>query len=211
MEIELNGETATCAAAAGTPLREFLTQLRQRLARIGQVLSDIVLDGTPLTAADEAQLGDRRVGEFALLKATSCSVEQIVRSILRGLHDSLDGMKQKSAAIGTLIQRGRRPEALEHLRGFAGDLAFFADGIHHSCACLGAGKPEVEKLVKEGLEELQGLLARLQSCIQGREDVELADLLAFEIPESIEKWREFLHSASQMLDAPAYDQDPSRN
>jgi hypothetical protein len=138
-------------------------------------------------------------------------VERIVHSILKGLLDALDGLKAKSAAIGTLLQKGRRAEALGHLGGFAGDLAFFADGIHHCCSCLGAGKPEVEKLVKEGLEELQGLLGRLQGCIHGKEDVEFADLLVFEIPDSIEKWRGFLASASAMLEEPAHDQDPGRN
>jgi hypothetical protein len=211
MEIELNGEKGTCKVAADTPLGEVLSELRSRLSHFGQVVSELVLDGTSLSHANEAEFAGRRVGEFTLLAAASVPVEQIVRAVLRGLLDAIDGIKAKSAAIGTLVQKGRRAEAFGHLGAFTGDLAFFSDGIHHCCSCLGAGKPDVERLVKEGLEELQGLLGRLQSCIHGKEDVELADLLAFEIPESIEKWRAFLTSASAMMDEPAHDHDPRRN
>ncbi|HAK93819.1 MAG TPA: hypothetical protein DCM87_02105 [Planctomycetes bacterium] len=211
MKIELNGEKAPFTARPDATLKDVLTQLRAHCSQRGQVVSELTLDGTALTLATEPEFGERRAREFKLLRARSVPVERIVRSIIKGLLEALDNLKAKSVAIGALVKQGRRTDAFAHLGAFTSDLAFFSDGIHHCCTCLGAGKPDVEALVREGLADLKDMLARLKSGIPATEVDRFTDLLSIELPESLERWRPFLKTAAELTTAPGPAENPGLN
>jgi len=211
MKIELNGRKAPFAAKSDATIKEILAQLRAHCSQRGQVVSELVLDGAALTLANEAEFGERRARDFKLLAARSVPVEKIVRSILKGLLEALDNLKAKSVAIGALVRQGRHTDAFAHLGAFTGDLTFFSDGIQHCCTCLGTGKPEVNALVTDRLKELRQLVARLKGGIPHKEEASFTDLLAADLPASLEKWRPFLKTAAKLAAAPGPAENPGLN
>lgn len=214
MDIELNGQMATLNAPPEGTLKEAIAKLRKHLAVFGQVVSEMELDGTPLTAAREEEFGDRPVGGFALLKATSVPARAVVRSVLAGLRNAIDPMQDAGRAIGDLVQQDRRAEALHRLKAYTSDLGAFVEGLHHSYILLGVRTADIQKVVDQGLKELQELLVRLNACLRTCEDVAFSDLVSFEIPDCLEKWRGSLDRTSELLAAAEHDapkEDPSRN
>jgi hypothetical protein len=205
MDIEYNDARDLFAVSPDTTLGELLGELRARLAEHGQVISELTLDGAPLSAARERELADQPAGAFELLTVTGVPVAALVRHILYGLEDAIEGLQKKSTTIGGLLQSGKRFEALESLEKFIGDLESFAEGIRHCFTFVAREKEQSFPSVGAELATLRGLLERMQALLVAEEEVEFADLFCYEVPEHLASWRSFLDLANQTLARSAHE------
>jgi hypothetical protein len=207
VDIEYNGVRELFEVSPDTSLGELLHELRRKLAEHGQVIAELTLDGDVLTESREAELGGEPVASFTLLAVTGMSAAALVRHILFGLGEAIGGLQDKSAAIGRLLQAGKRTEALESLDLFVSDLAAFSDGIGHSFAFLAVQKVQAFPSVDTELAALRALLERMQELLAAEDEVEFADLFRYEVPEHLASWRSFLDLTNKTLAQAAHEEE----
>jgi len=208
MEIVVNGKRQNFEVEPQTLVSTILEQLRFYLAEQGQVASAVTLDGTALSPENEQELQNRKAGDFSRLEVQTVTTEQLVGQVLRGLVEAASALRERSSEVGALFQEGKRSEALESLRPFLDDLATFADGTNQCYRYVArTGSLSVREASREA-SVLRELFKRLNTLLSGNQEVELSDLLLYEVPEALQRWESILSGTADALQGEKKGTDP---
>ncbi len=208
MKIVINGVNDAMEVTPETTLQELLRRFRTFGMQNKQVISKVVLDGELLSEKREAELGATPVTTFERLELETTSLTKMVLSISWGLLETIDLLNEKSRRIGGLLQEGESTEALQMLDQFSHDLSAFSQGITYCFKAIDGNAIDLQVVneqdlnrvdFEQDLKELKQLLQRVYECLQADEEVEFADILNFEIPGNLERWRTVLSTLSTIL------------
>lgn len=175
----------------GETLGEVLVAAKQRLDPSGRLIVEIHFDGQQLIGDAIEQQQHQQIAEHDLALITA-ETRVLVIELLRQVRGRLDEALQQQEKAADLLQRDEEVDALKHI---AEAMSIWQQTEQAVRQCAMLMEIELSELGSEdaSFEELcGGLITQLESLrdqLQARDSVAVADTLAYEWPETTQKWK----------------------
>ena len=146
----------------------------------GHSIDHTILDNPPADAAGLAEL-----------KFVTADPHAFVAVTLSDTHALLDEAAARHQEAADHLTEGNRDQAIEPLRGALESWAIVRDVIEKSSALLGIDPRAIACDDLEGSAIIDGLtekLTEIKTALSDQDDAALADVLAYDMPEQVERW-----------------------
>lgn len=179
-----------------------LDALTKHLAGSGKIIINVAVDGQPLdgqalTAGSLMDINDRHVA------VATADRDAMARQMIGKLAALVDYLATQHRAIATLIEQAQTPKALNQLTS---TLSAWQQ-IHASFSSLtqmlqiDLDRFQINEIpARDLLLEFQGQLKEIQTALENRDMVLLADVLQYELDRAIEIWQTLLASVLGVVD-----------
>lgn len=175
----------------GETLGEVLLAAKQRLDPSGRMIVEISVDGDNLVGDAIHDRAHESI-EQRELSLTTADTRGLVVELLEQVRGGLDEALRRQEAAADCLQRDEQVDALKHI-GEAMSIWQQTEQAVRQCADLMAIELTELGADDASFEELCGnLITQLESLrdlLQARDTVAVADTLAYEWPETTEKWK----------------------
>ena len=176
---------------AGGDLAAVLEQAREALVGSGRMVVEVRLDGQVLNPNELDAEQHTPVGDTECRLYTA-DPRQLAVETLQQIAQRLNDAGQAQAEAAELLQQDRTADAMKHVTAANEAAQQTQQAVLHSATIVGVdldgrsvdGQPvsQIVGLLLEQLKELRDLLA-------AGDTVALADALAYEWPQTIERWQ----------------------
>ena len=186
--------------AADTPgIAQAITAARTAADEAGRIIIEVTGDGQSLERAvlaapptDTAGISERK-----FITADPGAVVAVTLSDTKSLLDEAAASHQEAADE---LMAGNRDGAIAPLRGALESWAVVRDVIEKSSALLAIDPRAIESESGTGAAIIDGLtekLGEIKQSLGAHDDAALADVLAYDMPEQVARWRSLLGSLEQ--------------
>jgi hypothetical protein len=176
---------------AGQTLREILRSAGERLAPSGRIVIEVAIDGQSL---DNAELQGRLDAPVSgvVVRLTSVEPRELASDALGQVCERLDDARQAQFQAAELLQQDRSIDAMRRISDAIAAWQQTQAAVLQCSQLLNLnldneqldGRP-VSAMVNDLLEQLK----QLKTLINDNDSVGLADALAYEWPQSVDRWQ----------------------
>ena len=175
----------------GPDLGAVLGQAQERLADLGRMIIEVQRDGQTLSpaeldAAEDAPVAD---SEWRLLTADP---RELAVTTLQQVMQRLDDARQAQLAAAELLQQDQPAEAMKRVGEAVEAWQQTQQAVLYSATLVGIeldGRSVGDQPVDETIKLLLDQLKRVRDLLVAGDTVGLADALAYEWPETIDRWQ----------------------
>lgn len=196
MEILIDGKSV---AFDGVTLGEILEEARDLLEEQGRIISEVELDGSPLVGEGLEEAQDRPLeGDQLVLRSED--TRELVISALHEINAQLPRAAEIQAEASELLQGDEPVEAYERVADAITIWLQAQQTVAQSALLL---EIELETLALgegtgfDAIEHLRDRLESLKDLMMRGDTVALADTLAYEWPETVDRWQELVGSLAR--------------
>ena len=156
----------------------------------GRIVIEVLGDGASI---NPALLDDPPADSagFVELKLVTADAGLFVSVTLTDALGVLDEIGRAQARAGEAILSGREEEALEPLGSALTGWGLIRDVVEKSSALLGL-EPRAIEGGAEAIDALADRLSEIRRALTERDSSALGDVLAYDMPEQVERWRGLL-------------------
>jgi hypothetical protein len=195
MPILLDAQPLPSDLAPDATLDDALTLITRQLPP-GQVIVKVELDGQPidgpaLTLSRTTSISGRD------LAISTADQKQLALTMLGKLHALIQWLAPQHAATAQLLEKGQIPQALEKLAGLLSAWQQIQTSYTSLLTLLHLGLEDlpVRDLTADTLmSEFRNQLLELQTALQNKDYVLLADILQYEMDGVVANWTALLES-----------------
>ncbi|WP_428389983.1 hypothetical protein [Mucisphaera sp.] len=199
MKVHVDGEVVELA---GQTVGELLDAASERLNTEGRVIAEVVLSGGPLVGDGLEDARDDEVADGAL-----SLVSEDARALALMALDEIGGVLDEAEVLQTeaadLLQEDEPLEAYEKVGQAMGIWLQAQQAVAESCLLLALDLEEIavgDERGSDQVEHLRKQLGELREQMLGQDTVALADSLAYEWPDAVERWRELVSSLKRTIE-----------
>ena len=191
MAIYLDGRAVQLA---GSDLRAVLEDAQKTAGLTGRVIVEVELDGKLLIGDELEKAGDTLIAAAELRLASAEPVE-LATSTLEQVRGGLAEAKRSAVEAAELLQSDKRGEAMKRI---ARAVELWQQAQHAVDATVGFVGIKLDARAFEGKPvadfgaSLAQQLASLKDLLTANDSLALADSLAYEWPETIDRWDRFI-------------------
>ena len=178
----------------GGDLESVLAAASTRLGERGRVVVEVQLDGLPIVASNYAEHQDTSVSDTEL-RLYSADPHELTVTTLQQVKAHLDQARQAQLQAAELFQQDKQAQALEQVIQVIEVWQQVQQAVLHSVQLLRIDVDEkqvdgqtVVELTDSLIEQLKGLHELLTTV----DTVGLADVLAYEWPETADRWERLI-------------------
>ncbi len=167
---------------------------RAAVASDGRIVIEILADGQSI---DHSILDNppKDSGGLTELRFVTADPNAFVAVTLSDTHALLDEASQRHQEAADELMAGNREEAIDPLRGALESWAVVRDVIEKSSSLLAIDPRSIECDSGTGGSIIDGLtekLTEIKRALGEQDDSALADVLAYDMPDQVERWRGLL-------------------
>jgi len=199
MKLWINGRELEVLLPADATLGAALLTVQDQKIGEDEVISQIVIDGEPLTADLLSQWKDRPIGEFGETRIEAPRRRDYTIASLKTLSEALSESVSQREEISDLISRGQTGPALQKLGGY---LRFW-EATQQSLGCaarlLKVDLRQFEyfeggqaRTAAETIGNLTGQLREMKSALEAGDLVLLGDILDYEFGTITSTWQNLI-------------------
>lgn len=191
MAIYLDGRAVRLA---GDDLRALLEDAQKTAGREGRVIVEVELDGRLLIGDELEKAADASIASSEV-RLTSAEPRELASSTLEQVREGLAEAKRAATEAAELLQSDKRGEAMKRI---ARAVELWQQAQHAIDATTGLVGIKLEDRAFDGKpvaafgEGLAKQLASLKDLLTANDTLALADSLAYEWPETIDRWDRFV-------------------
>jgi hypothetical protein len=186
--------------ATETPgIAQAIDAARAAADEAGRIIIEVTGDGQSLESAvlDAPPTDPAGIGELRFVTADPGAFVAVTLSDTKSLLDEAAASHQEAADE---LMAGNRDGAIDPLRGALESWAVVRDVIEKSSALLAIDPRTIESKAGTGAVIIDGLtekLGEIKQALSTQDDSALADVLAYDMPEQVERWRGLLGALEQ--------------
>lgn len=193
----------------GDDLGSLLASARSHLAPSGRVIVDVQIDGEQLT---NEQLSDQQAVKTAgrEVRLYTADPQTLAVDTLRQVHGRLHEAGQMQQRAAELLQQDQTAEALQQVASAIEIWLQTQQAVQHSSELLSV---DLDALTVDNqpLSELtDGLITQLKELkesLNAGDTVGLADALAYEWPQTVERWERLVNALIERIEQPTESAD----
>ncbi|MFP4145431.1 MAG: hypothetical protein ACLFV3_09840 [Phycisphaeraceae bacterium] len=179
---------------AGSTLAEVLDSAQNELQPRGRVVVEVALDGRSLSGPDleteqDAAVADRDV------RLTTADPRQLVAQTLRQVDDRLEEARELQNEAAELLQQDKPSSAMDRVGEAINIWLQAQQAVLNSAMLLGIDLDQLTidgEPLKSFTDELLEQLQNVKELLGSQDTVALADALAYEWPELVDRWHRLL-------------------
>ncbi len=178
----------------GVDLASVLASAKDRLAPSGRVVVEVHVDGQPVVGddLDEKQQVDPLEAELRLYSADP---RELAVATLQQVQEKLDDAAEAQLRAAELFQQDQQNEAMAEVGRAVTVWQQLQQAVLTSSQLLDIDfdtKTVDDQSVSQITDGLLGQLRSLREMLSSGDSVALADALAYEWPETVERWDRFI-------------------
>jgi hypothetical protein len=186
MEIFINGNKLDATLEQETNLGEVLGAVEAECEKAGMTVTEVVVDGTPVAAADMDALFAKEPRDVGRIELNAISRDGL-RDMMKALGDELSSFAPRLVDIPLQLQTGKDIEAMRTINGFSErlqDLYRLLPLLH--LAGFAPGEPRVDGIALDAYpQELAPILTDLLEAFRKKDTVLAGDLSEYELAPRI--------------------------
>jgi hypothetical protein len=191
MEALLDGQPVEISIADGQKLEALLAEVNQIVAGRGRAVVSIQCDGQEVNAeALTAALG-KPLSEFQRVELTSAPAKEVADAVLNQAGALVAETERDHGDIVELLNEGNTVRGMELLGGSFRLWQQAHDAVLQAVRLGGIRLDEVEVDGVSSMEIINGLkdkLAQIKDALEARDYVMLADILQYELGDTVQSW-----------------------
>jgi len=175
----------------GSNLGAVLVAAKNDLDPAGRIVVEVQLDGQSLIGDDLANKQDHAV-EGCELRLYSADPKQLGIAALEQVRAALDEAREHQSQAAELLQQDRSADAMEGITEAFDIWRHVQQAVMQSAALVGLSLEELEfegKPFADLTEALITQLKDLREVLESHDMVALADVLAYEWPQTVDAWQ----------------------
>lgn len=175
----------------GGDLAAVLEQASDSLAESGRLVVEVQRDGKTLSAADLDEHQNTPVGDSEW-RLYSVDPRELAVQTLEQVTQRLDEARQAQAEAAELFQEDRAAEALEQIAKAVDAWQESQQAVRQTAALVGLeldGRSVDDQPVEQIINLMIDQLKELRDLLAAGDTVALADALAYEWPQTIDRWQ----------------------
>ncbi len=191
MAVYLDDEPVTLD---GDNLASVLVSASDHLADSQRIVVEVQMDGQPVTSStmdewENKPLADREVRLY------SADPRQLASTTLHQIKTRLEDARQSQAQAAELLQADKLDEAMEQLGNAIEVWLQSQQAVLGSAGLLGIDLQNKDingMSAKQITTAMIGRLTTMRDMLNNNDTVGLADVLAYELPETIDRWEQLI-------------------
>ncbi|WP_145445714.1 hypothetical protein [Mucisphaera calidilacus] len=198
MEILIDEQPVTLT---GATLGELLEEARELLDERGRIIAEVEVDGSPLVGDGLEEAQDRAVEGDRLVLRTE-DARALTLSALAEIDEQLPRAAEIQAEAADLLQGDEPVEAFERVADAIGIWLAAHQTVAQTALLMDIDLESLELGEGDGgatIDHLRERLTELKDLMTRGDTVALADSLAYEWPETVDRWRALVASLSRAI------------
>jgi hypothetical protein len=190
-------------ALSGNSLGDVLHAAREQIAEQGRVVVEVQIDGQSLVDHEIDEQQDAAIGQREVRLFTADPVTLAVGT-LGQVRDVLDVAQRVQTDAAELFQQDRSGDAIQRVAEAMSIWQQTQQAVLHSAVLLelDLDQREVEGIaVSETVNDLITHLTSLRDQLAAGDTVAVADALAFEWPQTVERWQKLIDAMIGWIEA----------
>lgn len=195
MKLLLDGQPVEVRESNPTPLRTVIERISEEI-RPSRVISEIFLDGKLMGGWDDPEITSRTVAQCRSLELISEEPRALAHKVLYEIGSYMPRIQEALVSTSASIQSGKEEEGLHLLHEISSTWAELFQGLQNALIVTGLDSSQVTvegKTFIEINEELHQLLEQVSDLVEGRQFLELSDILEYEIAPRIPQVEEGIY------------------
>ena len=201
---------------AGKDLSGILNSATDQITNSGRVIVEVALNGQMLSSESLNQHNHKDLAE-AELRLYSADPRDVARSALEGLLAQLDQASDQQVRAAEQLNQDRVGEAMGDLGKAMETWQQVQQAVTQSISLIGINLEVLEIEGQTGtaiVNDLVGQLTSVRDILESRDTVSLADVLAYEWPQLVDRWKHMLTGIIELIDdatRPPHRETPGLN
>lgn len=183
----------------GERLGEVLISAQQRLEPAGRIIVEVKLDGKAVVGDDVADRQEEPLSDRDL-RMTSADPRELTLMTLTQVREELDTLRQLQSEAAEQLQQDQPAEALRQFGEALNVWLAVQQAVLHASQVMDIDLDAMivaDQTLADRVEQLRQQLEEVKDMIVHGDTVALADALAYEWPQTVDRWDALI---SQLID-----------
>lgn len=173
-------------------LSEVIGQLESQMSEQGRVICRVHVNGLPFTEEDEKRFGASGLSEIKDLEIEAEDIEHVVADSIQSLIGFVEGLKEECVKASEKIRESKSPKTENLVGDIFKNVQWLASALQVLRPQLDPVSPEFAEKWLTNETHMVHTARELASAVEGDDFVLLADVVEYELYNSLDKWRETL-------------------
>ncbi len=173
-------------------LKEIIAKLEDQLSQKGRVICRVHVNGMPLTEDDEQRFAESKLAEISDIEVESEEIEHLVASSMKSLVSFIEELKEDCVQTAEKIRASKSPKNENLVSGVFKNVQWIISALQ-------ALRPQLDPVADDFAERwltnethMVHTARELAAAVDSDDYMLLADVLEYELYNSLDKWRETL-------------------
>lgn len=188
---------------SGTTVAELLDEVRRRVQKAGRLLLGIRVDGDDVLADQLDHVLPRAAAEYRRLDFVSAEPRALAIDILNQAREAFSITRRVRESIADRITAGQTADAMADLAQCFSIWSQTNDAVAKTATLLGIELESIEasgRAAGEWISEITTRLRDLKKTLESGDLVLLADILRFELTETLEAWDDVMAALTRRIE-----------
>ena len=184
MELILDDEGIDVIEPEDATLREVVDRVSQELKNRNRVISEIIVDGVQIGGWDDPGMSQRTVGDCHSIRLLSEEPRRLAHKVLYDIAAYMPRIQEALINTSSKIQSREEQEGLYLLEQATSTWAELLQGLQSALTVTGLNFESISVQGRPFLEineEIHAYLEEASNLVEGRQYLELSDILEYEI------------------------------
>jgi len=195
MDIRVDDEILDQPIGDGDRLEALIATVNRTVGAQGRTITAVFCDGRELDADQLTQALQSPIKEFARLELRSQPASLVAARIFEQAAALFEETEKDQPLIVEMLNEGNMVRGMELLAGSFRLWQQAHEAVTHAVRLAGIQLDEIRIGETPSLDIINGLhekLAQIKEALQARDFVMLADILQYELAETIENWKKLI-------------------
>ncbi len=201
MELILDNQTKEVTENDTDTLRDVIERLSEELKHQNRVISEIYIDGKQIGGWDDPEVANMQIGSCNHLRIMSEEPRKLAHNVLYDIAEYMPKLQEALVETSRKIQSRQEQEGLMLLEQVTATWAELLQGLQSAIIVTGIDLDHISvngKPFADINEEIHGFLDEASNLVQTQQNLELSDILEYEIAPRMPLVEEAIH---QMIKA----------
>lgn len=195
MEIRLDDKLLERTIADGDLLETLIADVNRSVAQDRRTVTAVICDGNEMDAEALSAALKEPLGNFQRVDLRSQPASTVAAEVLAQAAALFEETEKDQPAIVQLLGEGNTVRGMELLAGSFRLWQQAHEAVIHAIRLSGVNLDEVRIAETPALEVIDGLrdkLAQIKEALEARDYVMLADILQYELSDTIQNWKSLI-------------------
>lgn len=196
MELTLDNQPKDVIEQETDTLRDVIERISEELKHQNRVISEIYIDGKQVGGWDDPEVAEMKTGVCNHLRIMSEEPRKLAHNVLYDIAEYMPKLQEALVETSSKIQSRQEQEGLHLLEQVTATWAELLQGLQSAIIVTGINLDEVVvngKKFTDINQEIHGFLEQASDMVQAQQNLELSDILEYEIAPRMPLVEESIH------------------
>lgn len=201
MDLTLDNQTKEITEQGTDTLRDVIERLSEELKHKNRVISEIYINGKQVGGWDDPEVAEMKINACNHLRIISEEPRKLAHNVLYDIAEYMPRLQEALVETSSKIQSRQEQEGLYLLEQVTATWAELLQGLQSAIIVTGIDLDDIMVNGKKFTDiniEIHGYLEQASDMVQAQQNLELSDILEYEIAPRMPLVEEAIH---QMIKA----------